>query len=203
MELRAPLEQPVRALLCDRDGTLVADVPYNGDPGRVQPLTGVARALDRARRAGLAIGMVTNQSGLARGHFGWADLLATLDRCDELLGPFDVIVACPHDQEARCSCRKPAPGMIRSAASVLDIPTAACVVVGDTGADVDAARAAGARSILVPNQVTRPEETARAPVVAPTFAAAVDLVLRWRAASGPRVRSSARARSRLNALEAG
>jgi beta-phosphoglucomutase-like phosphatase (HAD superfamily) len=58
------------------------------------------------------------------------------------------------------------------------VPVERCLVVGDIGADVGAARAAGAASVLVPTPVTRPEEVADAPCVADDFGAAVDLVLR-------------------------
>jgi GT2 family glycosyltransferase len=57
----------VRAVLFDRDGTLVHDVPYNGDPALVRPVPGARDALDRLRAAGLRIGLVSNQSGVARG----------------------------------------------------------------------------------------------------------------------------------------
>ena len=55
------------AVLFDRDGTLVDDVPYNGDPARVEPVPGAREALDRLRAAGVPVGVVTNQSGIARG----------------------------------------------------------------------------------------------------------------------------------------
>ncbi|GAB3844378.1 hypothetical protein GCM10029963_20940 [Micromonospora andamanensis] len=55
------------AVLLDRDGTLVEDVPYNADPDKVRPMPGVRAALDRLRAAGLKLAVVTNQSGLARG----------------------------------------------------------------------------------------------------------------------------------------
>ncbi len=57
----------LKAVLFDRDGTLVVDVPYNGDPQLVRPMDGALEALQKVRRAGLATGVVTNQSGVARG----------------------------------------------------------------------------------------------------------------------------------------
>src|SRR4051812_25443773 len=65
----APEPAPLKALLLDRDGTLVVDVPYNGDPALVRPMTGAVEAVAEARAAGLPVGVVTNQSGLARGAF--------------------------------------------------------------------------------------------------------------------------------------
>jgi D-glycero-D-manno-heptose 1,7-bisphosphate phosphatase len=163
----------VRALLCDRDGTLIEDVPYNGDPARIMPLDGVAAALDRARQRGLKIGVVTNQSGVAKGLFDHTDLEAMHARLETLLGPFDVICTCPHDEDAGCSCRKPAPGLILQAAAHLGVPAPRCAVLGDTFADVEAARRAGAVGVLVPNEHTRPEEISGAELVARSFGEAV------------------------------
>ena len=70
--------------------------------------------------------------------------------------------------------------MVRAAARRLGVRPEECVVIGDIGADVEAARAAGARSVLVPTPVTRAEEVAAAPVVASDLGRAVDLVLGWR-----------------------
>ncbi|MGW0062032.1 HAD-IIIA family hydrolase [Streptosporangium sandarakinum] len=165
-------------MLFDRDGTLIEDVPYNADPGRVRPVPGARRALDRLRRAGVPVGVVTNQSGVARGIVSPDALEDVNRRVEELLGPFAVWAVCPHGEDDRCACRKPAPGLVLHAAAVLGVDARDCVVVGDIGRDVEAARAAGARGILVPTLVTLPEEVAAAPEVAADLAVAVDLVLR-------------------------
>jgi D-glycero-D-manno-heptose 1,7-bisphosphate phosphatase len=167
----------VDVVLCDRDGTLVADVPYNRDPARVRPIPGVRRSLGRLRAAGIAVGIVSNQSGVARGLLTAGEVARVNRRVAELLGPFDVTLWCPHGPGDGCRCRKPAPGMVHDAAARLGTDPGHCVVVGDIGADVEAAQAAGARGILVPTPETRPEEVAAADVVAPDFAAAVDLLL--------------------------
>lgn len=166
------------AVLLDRDGTLILDVPYNGDPGRVVPMPGARAALDRLRAAGLRLGVVTNQSGLARGKFTAAQLATVNRRVEELLGPFDTWQVCPHDDAAGCGCRKPAPGLVAGAAAALGVPADRCVVVGDIGRDMTAAQAAGAAGVLVPTPVTLPGEIAAAPAVAADLAAAADLILR-------------------------
>lgn len=163
---------PVRAVLLDRDGTLVDDVAYNGDPERVRPRPGAQAALDRLRRAGVAVAVVTNQSGLGRGLLTPAQVEAVNARVEELLGPFDGWWVCPHAPDAACDCRKPAPGLVRQAARELELAPADCAVVGDIGADVDAGVAAGARTVLVPTAATRDEEVAGAPVVAADLPAA-------------------------------
>ncbi|RCV48833.1 HAD-IIIA family hydrolase [Marinitenerispora sediminis] len=167
----------VRAILFDRDGTLVRDVPYNGDPDRVRPTRSARAALERARRAGVRVGVVSNQSGIARGLLTRAELAEVNARVEELLGPFDTWQVCVHAADDGCRCRKPAPGLVEAAAAELGVRPADCVVIGDIGSDLEAARAAGARGILVPNPATRPEEVELAPEMARTVADAVGLAL--------------------------
>ncbi|WP_434743612.1 HAD-IIIA family hydrolase [Micromonospora sp. SH-82] len=164
-------------VLFDRDGTLVVDVPYNGDPDRVLPMPGARAALDRLRAAGFRLGVVSNQSGLARGLFTVGDLARVNARIEDHLGPFDTWQVCPHDDGDGCGCRKPAPGLVRSAADELGTVPQRCVVVGDIGRDVVAAGAAGATGLLVPTPVTRPREVAAAGWVAKDLSTAVDQIL--------------------------
>jgi D-glycero-D-manno-heptose 1,7-bisphosphate phosphatase len=173
----APGSRPVEAVLFDRDGTLVVDVPYNGDPVKVRPVPGAAEALARLRRAGLPLAVVSNQSGIARGWLTVEQVDAVNRRVDELLGPFAAFLVCPHGPTDGCGCRKPRPGMVVDAAARLGVAPEACALVGDIGADVDAALAAGARPFLVPTPVTRREEVAAAPEVAADLPAAVDVLL--------------------------
>ncbi|PZR52178.1 HAD family hydrolase [Xylanimonas oleitrophica] len=172
----APWPVPVRALLLDRDGTLVHDVPYNGDPALVVPFDGARRALDAARARGLRLGVVSNQSGIGRGLLTPAQVDAVQARVESLLGPFGTWQRCPHVPEDACGCRKPEPGMVLRAAAALGVAPAECAVVGDIGADVGAALAAGARTVLVPTPETRPEEVAAAPLVAVSLEEAVRLL---------------------------
>ncbi|MFI5908031.1 HAD-IIIA family hydrolase [Dactylosporangium sp. NPDC051541] len=166
------------AVLFDRDGTLIADVPYNGDPALVRPMPGARAALERLRATGLRLGVVTNQSGLAAGRFTAEQLRLVNARVDELLGPFDTWQVCPHADADGCPCRKPRPGLIHAAAAALRTTPERCVVVGDIGRDMAAALAAGAAGILVPTPVTRPAEVAAAPAVAADLRDAVELILR-------------------------
>ena len=164
-------------VLFDRDGTLVHDVPFNGDPDLVQPVEGAVPALRRLRDAGVRVGVVTNQSGVARGLLDEDSVRRVNARVDELLGPFDVWMVCPHDDADDCSCRKPRPGMVLGAASKLGVPPERCAVIGDIGRDVEAAEAAGAVGVLVPTSQTRSEEVRRARHLAPDLEAAVDLLM--------------------------
>jgi HAD superfamily hydrolase (TIGR01662 family) len=164
-------------VLFDRDGTLVRDYPYNGDPELVRPVPGARAAVDALRARGVRVGVVSNQSGVARGLITREQVDACMARLEELLGPFDTVQVCPHGPDDGCTCRKPAPGMVKAACAELDVDPARCVVIGDIGADVEAATAAGASAILVPTPVTRKAEVAAAAHRAGTLTAAVDDVL--------------------------
>jgi len=133
-----------RAVLFDRDGTLVIDVPYNGDPQRVILVPGAKDALDMLRADGLKIGVISNQSGVARGRITIDQVEAVNRRIAGLCGPIDVWLYCPHGPDDACECRKPRPGMVLEAARLLDVDPEECLVIGDKQSDVEAANAAGA-----------------------------------------------------------
>jgi len=165
------------AVLFDRDGTLVVDVPHNGDPDLVRLVPGAEEAVAAVRSAGVATGVVTNQSAVGRGLITRDQVDDVAARVDELLGAFGTWAVCPHVEGDGCACRKPAPGLVLQAAEALGVAPDRCVVIGDIGADVAAARAAGAHGILVPTPVTLPAEVADADVVAGHLREAVDLAL--------------------------
>lgn len=173
--------QPPLAVLFDRDDTLIADGPYLSDPAGVRPLPGVHRALQRLRDHGLLLAVVTNQSGVAKGVISAEQLAAVNARVDAMLGPFDSWQICVHDAGDGCHCRKPKPGLVLSAADALGVDAQRCVLIGDTGGDVDAALSARARAVLVPTRRTLTEEIVAArrhAEVAPDLEQAVELVLR-------------------------
>lgn len=165
------------AVLLDRDGTLVVDVPYNGDPDRVRPVPTAREALDLLREAGIPTAVVSNQSGIARGLLTRAQVDAVNARVEQVLGPLGPFVVCEHGPGDGCACRKPAPGMVLDAARRLGVDPARTALIGDIGADVDAALAAGARPVLVPTPATLAGEVEAAPEVATDLLAAVRLLL--------------------------
>jgi histidinol-phosphate phosphatase family protein len=167
----------VKAVFIDKDGTLVENVPYNVDPERITLRANALEAVEKLARRGYRVIVVSNQPGAALGFFKEKELDRIEARLRELLPAMDGFYYCPHLPDAGCGCRKPAAGLVLRAAARLGVDPAACAVVGDIGADVEAARAAGARGVLVPTPRTRREEVVAAPEVAPDLARAVDLLL--------------------------
>lgn len=147
-----------RAVFFDKDGTLIEKMPFNADPARMTFTPHALTALRRLDAAGFALVVVTNQPGLATGHFARVELVrlerALTERVrDEAGVMLTGFYACPHppgegDRPA-CLCRKPAAGLLRQAALTHRIDLARSWMVGDTLDDVEAGRRAGARSVLL------------------------------------------------------
>jgi D-glycero-D-manno-heptose 1,7-bisphosphate phosphatase len=150
--------RPLRpCLFIDKDGTLIENVPYNVDPALLRFMPGAGAALARLQRAGLALVIVTNQSGIARGLFTREqfDALqhALLQRLQQEFGvTIDGVEMCPHgpddDGHPTCLCRKPAPGMLIRAAHTHGLNLARSWIVGDTLDDVEAGHRAGSGGFL-------------------------------------------------------
>ncbi|MGV0642844.1 HAD-IIIA family hydrolase [Mycolicibacterium sp. XJ2546] len=178
---RSSRPEPPLAVLFDRDDTVIEDGPYLRDPAGVRPVRGAHDALRRLRDRGLLLAIVTNQSGVAKGLISPDELAAVNTEVDAALGPFGSWQICVHDAGDGCECRKPAPGMVRAAAAELGVEPARCVLIGDTGADVEAALSAGAQAVLVPTERTLTREISDAHQrarVAATIGDAVSLVLK-------------------------
>ncbi|HEX4129393.1 MAG TPA: HAD family hydrolase [Pirellulales bacterium] len=148
------------AVFLDRDGVLIEDLGYLGDPEGVALIPGAAEAVAELRSAGFVTVVVTNQSGVARGLYTEADVDRVHRRIDELLAPagarIDRYYHCPHHPEAtvaqyrtECACRKPAAGMLLRAAEELGIVLDRSYLIGDKCSDLEAAIAAGCRPLLV------------------------------------------------------
>ncbi len=144
-------------MLFDRDGTIVHDVPYNGEPELVDPVPRAKELLDALRARGIKVGVLSNQSGIGRGMITDEQMQAVNDRVDELLGPFDGWYVCPHAPEEDCECRKPKPKLVLDAAREWGLDPSQIVVIGDKTSDVEVAKNAGATGVLVGEGVTFPE----------------------------------------------
>ena len=180
MAVRAPAP---RAVLFDRDGTLVHDVPYNGDPERVEPVDGAREAVDRLRRNGIRVGVVTNQSGIARGLLHRRGRAPGGEADRGAARAVRHLAGLPARRRRRLRLPQTRAGHgPRAPRASSALRPEEVVVVGDIGRDVEAARAAGAYGILVPTPVTRAEEVraaaaGAAAVVAPDLATAAGIVL--------------------------
>lgn len=138
-----------KAFFLDRDGVVNVEVDYLSDPGQVVIIPGVPEALKLLRQHGFKTIVVTNQSGVARGMYSEADVLAVHRRIRELLAgdgaEIDDFFYCLHHEKysGPCNCRKPAPGMLLEAAKKHEIDCSHSVMVGDRLSDIAAGRAAG------------------------------------------------------------
>ena len=144
-----------RAVFLDRDGTLIEDVGYLGDPQEAHLLPGAAGAIRRLNERGLLAIVVTNQSGIARGLISRNQYQLGERRVDELLraegAHLDAHYFCPHLPELTgpCDCRKPGVLLYRQAAEQFNIELGASWWVGDRMRDVLPAEAFRGRGILV------------------------------------------------------
>lgn len=146
----------------DKDGTLIQDVPYNVDPDQIRLAPFAGRALRTLAEHGHPVVVVSNQSGVARGYFPESALEAVRERITTLCRGFGVELAgfyyCPHhpdgsvsDLAVECDCRKPADGMLRTAAADLGVRLDDCWMVGDILDDIEAGKRAGCRTVLIDN----------------------------------------------------
>jgi len=141
-------------LFLDRDGVLVEDVGYLCRPADLRPISGAAEDVLAADRRNIAVVVVTNQSGIGRGYYGWEDFAATQERLEAILAArgarIDMTIACPHHPEGERPyrhpahpCRKPRPGMVLRALDRLALDRGQSWVVGDRVRDLEAGRRAG------------------------------------------------------------
>jgi D-glycero-D-manno-heptose 1,7-bisphosphate phosphatase len=144
------------AVFIDKDGTLIEDVPFNADPVHVRFTRDALQGLQHLVQAGLPIVVVTNQPGLASGRISqrdYAELQRTIRKRlhDEAGVTLADWVTCPHAAlpVPACLCRKPAPGLLRQAASRHAFDLARSWMVGDILDDVEAGRRAGCTTVLL------------------------------------------------------
>jgi D,D-heptose 1,7-bisphosphate phosphatase len=167
------------AVFLDRDGTLVEEAGYLD---RLERLVFFPYSVDAVRllnRANFAVVIVTNQAGIARGIFKEAFVAEAHQHITARLSAggarVDGFYYCPHHPEAvieqyrkSCECRKPQPGLLRQAASDLNIALDRSFVVGDRWHDLEAGQRVGTKGLLVRTGYGRTEEQAGHVRVTPT-----------------------------------
>lgn len=161
---RSSLAHPQPVVFLDRDGTLNREVGYIRDRNQLELLPGVAEALRRLNRSENRSCVITNQPVIARGETTFEELEGIHRRLATQLGHsgafVDRIYFCPHHPDAgfagerkelkiRCSCRKPNTGLVEQATKDFNADLSRSWLIGDTTVDVETARRAGVRSILL------------------------------------------------------
>jgi D-glycero-D-manno-heptose 1,7-bisphosphate phosphatase len=151
------------AAFLDRDGTLVPDTGYMGDPNDLELFPGTAEALRTIAAAGYALVVISNQAGVGRGLFGLTRAYEVMARLRSLLREagveLDAVYLCPHRPDEGCECRKPRTALLERAADDLGLSLRRSVMVGDKWIDVEAAHRVGAVGVLVRTGYGREEET--------------------------------------------
>ncbi|MBI4889277.1 MAG: HAD family hydrolase [Acidobacteria bacterium] len=181
------------AVFLDRDGVIIEDIGYLGDPALIRFIPGAPAAIRRLNERAVKVIVVTNQAGVARGYYPESAIAAVHRRISELLAAesahVDAFFYCPHHPRhglppyrQECACRKPQPGMILQGAAQFGADLARSVLIGDKHSDILAAHNAGTRSILVMTGYGRAHWSNWSDPVKPDFIAedlpsAVDLVI--------------------------
>jgi D-glycero-D-manno-heptose 1,7-bisphosphate phosphatase len=149
-----------RAVFMDRDGTISEEVGYINHPSRFRLFPFSAAAIKTLNENGWLAIVITNQAGVARGYFSeqmieivHADMTKQVADADARI---DAIYYCAHHPSVGeppyrfdCDCRKPKPGLIKRAAEDLSVDLAGSWMIGDRYSDVELARNAGVKSMLV------------------------------------------------------
>lgn len=148
---KAHNKRPTGLVIFDRDGTIVRDGIF--DPTGIDLIDGVVDAMLLLQNAGYRLCIASNQQGIGLGYFGYRDFIDGNRILLRKLGAAGISIAkiyfCPHSFADVCDCRKPAPGMIKSAMLDQGVAAARTFVVGDSSADIEAAKAVQCRAFYV------------------------------------------------------
>jgi D-glycero-D-manno-heptose 1,7-bisphosphate phosphatase len=156
------------AIFLDRDGTIIVEKDFLGDPAGIELLPRAVDALKILKKHGYLVICVSNQSGVARGYYGEDAVRAVNDRLIKILkdhhATVDGIYYCPHHPHAdlpgyrkNCDCRKPKTRMARQAMKDFAIDLGRSAMVGDRAADVEFGKNLGIPAILVTTGYGRAE----------------------------------------------
>ena len=175
--MKTPEKSP--AVFLDRDGTLMRDVDYCGEPKDVEVFAGASDALQRLKARGYKLIVITNQSGIARGYFNEEQYRAVETEVSHRIGKgmIDATYYCPHLPNNGCKCRKPSPEMVFQAARDHGIELAESFFIGDKASDIECGRNAGVKTILVRTGYGRETEPRLADFVAEDLKAAAKLIV--------------------------
>jgi D-glycero-D-manno-heptose 1,7-bisphosphate phosphatase len=158
-----------KAVFLDRDGVINQKPPEGEYVTRWEDfhiLPGVAEGVALLNRAGFTVIVVTNQRCIAKGQVTVVELENMHQRMTALLAGSGAIIDgtfyCPHEIEPVCECRKPAPGMLLSAAALHGIDLSASWMIGDSDIDIQAGVNAGCKTARLIEGIEAPDKTKRA-----------------------------------------
>jgi D-glycero-D-manno-heptose 1,7-bisphosphate phosphatase len=161
----------MKLVILDRDGTINEDSPdFIKSVAEWKPIPGSIEAIARLSHAGFRVFIASNQSGIGRGLLDFDALFAIHDRLQravsEIGGHVDAIAFAPDHPDNATDLRKPSPGMLKDLAKRLQVDLNKVPLIGDSLADIHAARAAGCQPILVRSGNGRATEKAHLPDLA-------------------------------------
>jgi D-glycero-D-manno-heptose 1,7-bisphosphate phosphatase len=168
------------AVFLDRDGTIMRDVDYCGDPKDVDVFDGVRAALRKLKNRGYKVFVITNQSGIARGYFTEEQYRAVEREVIRKVGEdlIDATYMCPDKPNSGSKRRKPSPEMILEAARDHHVDLVRSSFIGDKESDIECGRNAGVKTILVRTGYGMETDERLADFVARDLNDAVDMILR-------------------------
>ena len=171
--------EPAAAVFLDRDGTLMREVNYCADPKQVEIFPGVADALQRLKKGGYKLIVISNQAGIGRGYFTEAQYRLVEAEVERAIRPatLDAVYFCPDHPERATARRKPGIGMILEAQRDHEIDLARSFFVGDKAIDIDCGRNAGMRTILVKTGYGANESDANPDWTAKDLGEAAEIIL--------------------------
>src|SRR5215510_5288285 len=146
-------------LFLDRDGVVVEEVDYLHRVEDIAICPAAAAVISTANANAVPVVLITNQSGVGRGYYGWAEFRAVQEAIQSAIAAegahFDAVYACAHHCDGQGAfahpdhpARKPNPGMLQRAAAALDVDMARSWLVGDHASDIEAAKRAGLAGAL-------------------------------------------------------
>jgi len=148
------INKSIKLIILDRDGVINYDSPdYIKSPEEWHPIPGSLEAIAQLNRAGFAVVIATNQSGVGRGYFSLSTLQAIHQKMHDALsdcgGKIDKIYFCPHEPETHCDCRKPKAGLFDQIAKDYAVDWSHVYCVGDSVRDMQIGLSFGCKNILV------------------------------------------------------
>ncbi len=139
------------ALFLDRDGVIIEDKHYLSNPSKVKLYNGIKDVIKSAFEKDFLIVVITNQSGIGKGLFGWDEYKSVTEKMLFLLGDkfkINAIYANSYTDFDNGYWRKPEPGMFFEAAKDLSIDLESSIIIGDRDSDLKAGISAGLKKLV-------------------------------------------------------